>query len=89
MYLVVVAVAAGFRTRYCCQRERVVDFVDFALVEGCQMFRMPQKPKNYWQVAYFRRHSNFVKIAVSVAVECFQMPRGYFQMSKGYFQKYL
>ena len=34
-----VVAAAGFRTKYCSQREKVADLVDFAVVEGCQMFQ--------------------------------------------------
>ena len=34
-----VVAAAGSRTRYCSQKEKVVDLVDFAVVEGCQMFQ--------------------------------------------------
>lgn len=32
-------VAAGFRTAYYSQREKVADLVDFAVIEGCQMFQ--------------------------------------------------
>ena len=34
-----VAAAAGSQTRYCSQREKVADLVDFAVVECYQMFR--------------------------------------------------
>jgi hypothetical protein len=34
-----VVAAAGSQTRYCSQTEKVADLVDFAVVEGCQMFQ--------------------------------------------------
>jgi hypothetical protein len=47
-----------------------------------QSYRMHQKARDYWQVAYFQRHPNSVKVVVKVA-GCFQMWKGYFR------QKYL
>ena len=35
-----VVAAADSRTRYCSQREKAADLVDFAVTEGCQMFQM-------------------------------------------------